>query len=201
MCLLSHQKREGFCQLLQQMKNKHSEKPEPDMITVFVGTWNMGNTLVNILHVWINLNYWLMKMISYPQIMHQEMLALPTTSTPGFSVRAKGRHETTARITSRMIFTSLGLRRILWVRGSGPTRWRVSWGSSQTSALNKWVADKWTVRLNAGAEIHHIVFQHPGGDTHSVEHSDCGPCEARARKQDLPHFFRQREDGDCQHSG
>ncbi|XP_077390371.1 phosphatidylinositol 3,4,5-trisphosphate 5-phosphatase 1 [Festucalex cinctus] len=37
-------KREGFCQLLQQMKNKHSEKPEPDMITVFVGTWNMGNT-------------------------------------------------------------------------------------------------------------------------------------------------------------
>eukprot|EP00063_Salmo_salar_P030297 XP_014005132.1 PREDICTED: phosphatidylinositol 3,4,5-trisphosphate 5-phosphatase 1 [Salmo salar] len=36
-------KREGFCQLLQQMKNKHSDKPEPDMITVFVGTWNMGN--------------------------------------------------------------------------------------------------------------------------------------------------------------
>lgn len=37
------QKREGFCQLLQQMKNKHSGKPEPDMITIFVGTWNMGN--------------------------------------------------------------------------------------------------------------------------------------------------------------
>ncbi|XP_076583362.1 phosphatidylinositol 3,4,5-trisphosphate 5-phosphatase 1 [Chaetodon auriga] len=36
-------KREGFCQLLQQMKNKHSQKPEPDMITVFLGTWNMGN--------------------------------------------------------------------------------------------------------------------------------------------------------------
>ncbi|XP_051997179.1 phosphatidylinositol 3,4,5-trisphosphate 5-phosphatase 1 [Xyrauchen texanus] len=36
-------KREGFCQLLQQMKNKHSAKPEPDMITIFVGTWNMGN--------------------------------------------------------------------------------------------------------------------------------------------------------------
>ncbi|XP_028300927.1 phosphatidylinositol 3,4,5-trisphosphate 5-phosphatase 1 isoform X2 [Gouania willdenowi] len=36
-------KREGFCQLLQLMKNKHSVKPEPDMITVFVGTWNMGN--------------------------------------------------------------------------------------------------------------------------------------------------------------
>uniref|UniRef100_A0A673CSS7 phosphatidylinositol-3,4,5-trisphosphate 5-phosphatase n=1 Tax=Sphaeramia orbicularis TaxID=375764 RepID=A0A673CSS7_9TELE len=36
-------KREGFCQLLQQMKNKHSEKPEPDMISVFLGTWNMGN--------------------------------------------------------------------------------------------------------------------------------------------------------------
>ncbi|KAJ8277064.1 hypothetical protein GJAV_G00071080 [Gymnothorax javanicus] len=36
-------KREGFCQLLQQMKNKHSNKPEPDMITIFIGTWNMGN--------------------------------------------------------------------------------------------------------------------------------------------------------------
>uniref|UniRef100_A0A8C4MQR7 phosphatidylinositol-3,4,5-trisphosphate 5-phosphatase n=1 Tax=Equus asinus asinus TaxID=83772 RepID=A0A8C4MQR7_EQUAS len=36
-------KREGFCQLLQQMKNKHSEQPEPDMITIFIGTWNMGN--------------------------------------------------------------------------------------------------------------------------------------------------------------
>ncbi|KAL4630721.1 phosphatidylinositol 3,4,5-trisphosphate 5-phosphatase 1 isoform X1 [Arapaima gigas] len=36
-------KREGFCQLLQQMKNKHSGKPEPDMITIFIGTWNMGN--------------------------------------------------------------------------------------------------------------------------------------------------------------
>ncbi|XP_032133771.1 phosphatidylinositol 3,4,5-trisphosphate 5-phosphatase 1 isoform X1 [Sapajus apella] len=38
-------KREGFCQLLQQMKNKHSEQPEPDMITIFIGTWNMGNAL------------------------------------------------------------------------------------------------------------------------------------------------------------
>ncbi|XP_031431379.1 phosphatidylinositol 3,4,5-trisphosphate 5-phosphatase 1 isoform X2 [Clupea harengus] len=36
-------KREGFCQLLQQMKNKHSGKAEPDMITIFAGTWNMGN--------------------------------------------------------------------------------------------------------------------------------------------------------------
>ncbi|KAK9401010.1 phosphatidylinositol 3-4-5-trisphosphate 5-phosphatase 1 [Crotalus adamanteus] len=36
-------KREGFCQLLQQMKNKHSEQPEPDMITMFIGTWNMGD--------------------------------------------------------------------------------------------------------------------------------------------------------------
>nr|XP_015216796.1 PREDICTED: phosphatidylinositol 3,4,5-trisphosphate 5-phosphatase 1 isoform X2 [Lepisosteus oculatus] len=36
-------KREGFCQLLQQMKNKHSNKAEPDMITIFIGTWNMGS--------------------------------------------------------------------------------------------------------------------------------------------------------------
>ena len=40
--LLSHQKREAFCQLLQLMKNKHSKQDEPDMISVFIGTWNMG---------------------------------------------------------------------------------------------------------------------------------------------------------------
>ncbi|XP_069473988.1 phosphatidylinositol 3,4,5-trisphosphate 5-phosphatase 1 isoform X3 [Ambystoma mexicanum] len=36
-------KREGFCQLLQQLKNKHSEQPEPDMLTIFIGSWNMGD--------------------------------------------------------------------------------------------------------------------------------------------------------------
>lgn len=36
------------------MKNKHSEKPEPDMLTVFVGTWNMGN-VVNAVHVGVRL--------------------------------------------------------------------------------------------------------------------------------------------------
>lgn len=36
------QKREAFCQLLQLMKNKHSHQDEPDMISVFIGTWNMG---------------------------------------------------------------------------------------------------------------------------------------------------------------
>ncbi|XP_075717426.1 phosphatidylinositol 3,4,5-trisphosphate 5-phosphatase 1 isoform X1 [Rhinoderma darwinii] len=36
-------KREGFCQLLQQMKNKHSDQLEPDMLTIFTGTWNMGD--------------------------------------------------------------------------------------------------------------------------------------------------------------
>ncbi|XP_044146481.1 phosphatidylinositol 3,4,5-trisphosphate 5-phosphatase 1 isoform X2 [Bufo gargarizans] len=36
-------KREGFCQLLQQMKNKHSDQLEPDMLSIFTGTWNMGD--------------------------------------------------------------------------------------------------------------------------------------------------------------
>ncbi|KAK7155963.1 hypothetical protein R3I94_006130 [Phoxinus phoxinus] len=38
----SAKKREAFCQLLQLMKNKHSNQDEPDMISVFIGTWNMG---------------------------------------------------------------------------------------------------------------------------------------------------------------
>uniref|UniRef100_A0A8C0J0Q2 phosphatidylinositol-3,4,5-trisphosphate 5-phosphatase n=1 Tax=Chelonoidis abingdonii TaxID=106734 RepID=A0A8C0J0Q2_CHEAB len=39
---VSARKREAFCQLLQLMKNKHSKQDEPDMISVFIGTWNMG---------------------------------------------------------------------------------------------------------------------------------------------------------------
>lgn len=37
------QKRDSFCQLLQMMKTRHSQLSEPDMVSVFVGTWNMGN--------------------------------------------------------------------------------------------------------------------------------------------------------------
>ncbi|XP_068122660.1 phosphatidylinositol 3,4,5-trisphosphate 5-phosphatase 2 isoform X2 [Hyperolius riggenbachi] len=39
----SIRKREAFCQLLQLMKNKHSNQDEPDMISIFIGTWNMGS--------------------------------------------------------------------------------------------------------------------------------------------------------------
>ncbi|XP_078403710.1 phosphatidylinositol 3,4,5-trisphosphate 5-phosphatase 2A-like isoform X1 [Cetorhinus maximus] len=35
-------KREAFCQLLQLMKNRHSQQDEPDMISIFIGSWNMG---------------------------------------------------------------------------------------------------------------------------------------------------------------
>ncbi|XP_052012685.1 phosphatidylinositol 3,4,5-trisphosphate 5-phosphatase 2 isoform X1 [Apodemus sylvaticus] len=40
---VSARKREAFCQLLQLMKNKHCKQDEPDMISVFIGTWNMGS--------------------------------------------------------------------------------------------------------------------------------------------------------------
>ncbi|XP_060032869.1 phosphatidylinositol 3,4,5-trisphosphate 5-phosphatase 2 isoform X2 [Erinaceus europaeus] len=40
---VSARKREAFCQLLQLMKNKHSKQDEPDMISVFIGSWNMGS--------------------------------------------------------------------------------------------------------------------------------------------------------------
>lgn len=43
-CCPPRQKREAFCQLLQLMKNKHSKQDEPDMISVFIGTWNMGQS-------------------------------------------------------------------------------------------------------------------------------------------------------------
>uniref|UniRef100_A0A3B4Y7B8 phosphatidylinositol-3,4,5-trisphosphate 5-phosphatase n=1 Tax=Seriola lalandi dorsalis TaxID=1841481 RepID=A0A3B4Y7B8_SERLL len=39
----SAKKREAFCQLLQLMKNKHSNQDEPDMISIFIGIWNMGS--------------------------------------------------------------------------------------------------------------------------------------------------------------
>uniref|UniRef100_A0A8C4JZ92 phosphatidylinositol-3,4,5-trisphosphate 5-phosphatase n=4 Tax=Aves TaxID=8782 RepID=A0A8C4JZ92_DRONO len=40
---VSARKREAFCQLLQLMKNRHSHQDEPDMISIFIGTWNMGS--------------------------------------------------------------------------------------------------------------------------------------------------------------
>nr|XP_046261218.1 inositol polyphosphate phosphatase-like 1b [Scatophagus argus] len=40
----SARKRDAFCQLLQLMKTRHSQLSEPDMISVFVGTWNMGGS-------------------------------------------------------------------------------------------------------------------------------------------------------------
>uniref|UniRef100_A0A8C4GZT6 phosphatidylinositol-3,4,5-trisphosphate 5-phosphatase n=1 Tax=Dicentrarchus labrax TaxID=13489 RepID=A0A8C4GZT6_DICLA len=52
-CFLSHnslsdshvfQKRDAFCQLLQLMKTRHSQLSEPDVVSVFVGTWNMGGS-------------------------------------------------------------------------------------------------------------------------------------------------------------
>ncbi|XP_034399633.1 inositol polyphosphate phosphatase-like 1b [Cyclopterus lumpus] len=40
----SARKRDAFCQLLQMMKTRHSHLREPDVISVFVGTWNMGGS-------------------------------------------------------------------------------------------------------------------------------------------------------------
>ncbi|KAA8588783.1 hypothetical protein FQN60_010128 [Etheostoma spectabile] len=40
----SARKRDAFCQLLQLMKTRHSQLKEPDLISVFVGTWNMGGS-------------------------------------------------------------------------------------------------------------------------------------------------------------
>ncbi|XP_034739540.1 inositol polyphosphate phosphatase-like 1b [Etheostoma cragini] len=40
----SARKRDAFCQLLQLMKTRHSQLKEPDVISVFVGTWNMGGS-------------------------------------------------------------------------------------------------------------------------------------------------------------
>ncbi|XP_047440673.1 inositol polyphosphate phosphatase-like 1b [Mugil cephalus] len=40
----SARKCDSFCQLLQLMKTRHSKRSEPDVISVFVGTWNMGGS-------------------------------------------------------------------------------------------------------------------------------------------------------------
>ncbi|XP_027865120.1 inositol polyphosphate phosphatase-like 1b [Xiphophorus couchianus] len=40
----SARKCDSFCQLLLLMKSRHSQLDEPDMVSVFVGTWNMGGS-------------------------------------------------------------------------------------------------------------------------------------------------------------
>jgi hypothetical protein len=42
--------RENFCQLVQQMKNMHSSDAEVLEISVFVGTWNMGEFVQYLRH-------------------------------------------------------------------------------------------------------------------------------------------------------
>ena len=42
-CFESVHKRENFCQQIMHMKNKHSKGDLVDQISVFVGTWNMGD--------------------------------------------------------------------------------------------------------------------------------------------------------------
>ena len=37
--------RENFCQLVQQLKNMHSLDPEVKRLSIFIGTWNMGQTI------------------------------------------------------------------------------------------------------------------------------------------------------------
>ncbi|XP_041653088.1 inositol polyphosphate phosphatase-like 1b [Cheilinus undulatus] len=50
----SARKRDAFCQLLQLMKTRHSQLSEPDMVSVFVGTWNMGGSPPpRSLHSWV----------------------------------------------------------------------------------------------------------------------------------------------------
>lgn len=49
----SARKRDAFCQLLQLMKIRHSEMHEPDLISVFVGTWNMGGSPPASLESWV----------------------------------------------------------------------------------------------------------------------------------------------------
>ena len=41
--------RESFCQLVQQLRNHHSERKQIDQLSVFVGTWNMGTIATYIL--------------------------------------------------------------------------------------------------------------------------------------------------------
>uniref|UniRef100_A0A672IDI5 phosphatidylinositol-3,4,5-trisphosphate 5-phosphatase n=1 Tax=Salarias fasciatus TaxID=181472 RepID=A0A672IDI5_SALFA len=40
----SARKCDSFCHLLQLMRTRHCQRSEPDMVSVFVGTWNMGGS-------------------------------------------------------------------------------------------------------------------------------------------------------------
>lgn len=74
MCL--PQKREAFCRLLQLMKAAHSQQSELDVISVFVGTWNMGMDIQYI----INNRYYGLN--SCCKIFHCCFCILPAGGTP-----------------------------------------------------------------------------------------------------------------------
>lgn len=71
------QKREAFCRLLQLMKTAHSQRSELDVISVFVGTWNMG---MEIQYIIKNKKYYGLNSCS--KIFHCCFFILPTGGTP-----------------------------------------------------------------------------------------------------------------------
>nr|XP_039251513.1 phosphatidylinositol 3,4,5-trisphosphate 5-phosphatase 2-like [Styela clava] len=38
-------KREAFCQVMQLLRNMHSNNTEPDFVSIFIGAWNMGDAM------------------------------------------------------------------------------------------------------------------------------------------------------------
>lgn len=106
----------------------------------------------------------------------QAMPVLHPTSTPGSSVKARGGRETTQRITSRTTSTSSALRRILWVSGSGPTRWKACWGRSPIWTSNKWATKEAKWRLNAGTTLFSLAHYLLEWCLHSGKWKTCALC-------------------------
>lgn len=72
-----HQKREAFCRLLQLMKAAHSQQSELDVISVFVGTWNMG---INIQYIISHKIYYVFNTCN--KIFYCCICILPSGDTP-----------------------------------------------------------------------------------------------------------------------
>ena len=65
--------RENFCQLVQQLKNMHSLDPEVKRISIFVGTWNMGTTMID---------FDSLSLLLYPLLLSSRLLlTIPRTDT------------------------------------------------------------------------------------------------------------------------
>lgn len=134
------QKRDSFCQLLQMMKTRHSQLTEPDVISVFVGSWNMGKNKCDdriFLEKTLKWTSMVILMIYRPVSCAQVAPLLPAACRHGWPAAVWDTPLMSRLPCSLMTSTRWGLRRTLRGRESGQSISKRLFTATLTLTSNK----------------------------------------------------------------